>query len=189
MKKIVLTGGPNGGKTTALSIIKESFNSSVELVKEAATMIYAGGFPRTDNSPEHVYCVQRIIYFLTNELEGLGEKTANKDAKLLICDRGSVDGAVYWPGGMDDFFKKMNTTREAQLARYDYVIHLSPPLKSSFYKQQDVLRTESYEESFKVDERILQVWDGHPNRLIIAKEADYLEKAKIIKDFIGNLLK
>ena len=29
MKKIVLTGGPSGGKTTALSILKETFGNKI----------------------------------------------------------------------------------------------------------------------------------------------------------------
>ena len=39
MKKIVLTGGPSGGKTTALSILKETLGKKIALVQEAATLI------------------------------------------------------------------------------------------------------------------------------------------------------
>ena len=42
-KKIAITGGPNSGKTTALSVLKETFGPQVELVREAATMIFSGG--------------------------------------------------------------------------------------------------------------------------------------------------
>ena len=41
-KKIALTGGPNSGKTTALSVLKETFGPQVELVREAATLIFSG---------------------------------------------------------------------------------------------------------------------------------------------------
>lgn len=43
-KKIAITGGPNSGKTTALSVLKETFGPQVELVREAATMILAADF-------------------------------------------------------------------------------------------------------------------------------------------------
>ena len=61
-KRIAITGGPNGGKTTALSVLKETFGSKIEVVPEAATMIFSGGFPRKDGSPEHVRTAQRIIF-------------------------------------------------------------------------------------------------------------------------------
>ena len=129
-KKIALTGGPNSGKTTALSVLKETFGPRVELVKEAATMIFSGGFPRKDGSPEHVRTAQRIIFFATRQMESLAEESS--DAELIVCDRGTVDAAVYWPEGVEDFFNHMGTTLEAELARYDAVLHLSPPTNPAF---------------------------------------------------------
>ena len=71
MKKIVLTGGPSGGKTTALSILKETFGGKIALVQEAATLIYSGGFPRKDNSPVHIEHAQNIIFYTVHQLEEL----------------------------------------------------------------------------------------------------------------------
>lgn len=184
-KKIVLTGGPSGGKTTALSILKETFGSQIELVQEAATMIYRGGFPRKDNSPQHIEHAQRIIFFTAHQLETLAQTTTQ--AKLIVCDRGTIDGAVYWPKGPEDFFKAMNSSLEAELARYDAVIHLSPPPKRDFYQATNV-RTENMEQAFEIDDKILSIWEKHPNRLVIARGKHYFEKAEMIKDFIEKTL-
>ena len=73
-KKIALTGGPNSGKTTALSVLKETFGPRVELVREAATMIFSGGFPRQDNSRAHIEAAQKIIFMATREMEALAEE-------------------------------------------------------------------------------------------------------------------
>ena len=186
-RKIVLTGGPSGGKTTALSIIKENFGARVALVKEAATLIYSGGYPRKDGSAPHMYHGQRIIYFVSKELEELAEKT-EPGAELIICDRGTLDGAVYWPYGPEDFFKSMNTTVEEELNRYYMVIHLSPPRDGSFY-QSTAVRTEDLKGAMEVDRKILKVWEKHPNRIIINENATYFEKARIIKDIITKILK
>lgn len=186
-KRIVLTGGPSGGKTTALSIIKETFGNKVELSKEAATMIYAGGFPRNTESSVHIYHAQRIIYFASIELENLADTTAPQDARLVICDRGTVDGCVYWPHGIEQFFKDMQTTKEQEFKRYDYVIHLSPPPKSELY-YSNAVRTESFEEAIELDKRIMEAWAGHPNRIIIEGKATYLEKAEQIRAVINQLL-
>ena len=184
-KKIVLTGGPSGGKTTALSILKETFGNKIALVQEAATLIYSGGFPRKDNSPLHIEHAQNIIFYTVHQLEHLAEATS--DADLIICDRGSIDGAVYWPKGPEDFFKAMHTTLEAELARYDAVLPLSPPPEKDFYQATNV-RTENLQQAFEIDDKILKIWEKHPNRLVVPREKHYFEKAEIIKNFVEKLL-
>lgn len=186
MKKIVLTGGPSGGKTTALSLLQETFGGDVAIVPEAATLIYSGGFPRKDNSPIHIEHAQNIIFYTVHQLEKLAERTSH--AKVIICDRGSIDGAVYWPHGPEDFFKAMNTTLEAELARYDAVLHLSPPPKKDFYESTHV-RTESLEQAFEIDEKIKKIWEKHPHRTIIGGKEHFFEKAELIKNFVEGLLK
>ncbi len=186
MKKIVLTGGPSGGKTTALSILKETFGKKIALVQEAATLIYSGGFPRTDNSPVHIEHAQKIIYYTVTQLEELAAKTS--DASVMVCDRGTIDGAVYWPYGPEDFFKRMHSSLEAELARYDAVIHLSPPPEKDYYQATNV-RTENLQQAFEIDDKILNIWAKHPNRLVVPREKHYFEKAEIIKNFVENLIK
>lgn len=184
-KTIVLTGGPSGGKTTALSILKETFGNKIALVQEAATMIYSGGFPRKDNSPLHIEHAQNIIFYTVHQLEQLAEETSQ--AQLIVCDRGSIDGAVYWPKGPEDFFKAMNTTLEKELARYDAVLHLSPPPEKDFYQATNV-RTENLQQAFEIDDKILKIWEKHPNRLVVPREKHYFEKAEIIKNFVEKEL-
>ena len=185
-KKIALTGGPNSGKTTALSVLKETFGPQVELVREAATLIFSGGFPRTDNSVAHIEAAQKIIFFTTKQLESLAEKSS--DAPLIVCDRGTVDAAVYWPGGVEDFFKQMNTSLEAELARYDAVLHLSPPTNPAFYQSTHV-RTESLAQAFEIDHKIMDIWKNHPNRMVIGGTEHFLEKAEAIKNFVDKIIK
>lgn len=185
-KKIALTGGPNSGKTTALSILKETFGPQVELVREAATMIFSGGFPRQDNSRHHIEAAQKIIFVATREMEALAEEYSQ--APLIVCDRGTVDAAVYWPGGVEDFFAVMGTSLKKEMARYDAVLHLSPPTNPAFYQSTHV-RTENLHQAFEIDEKILKIWEGHPNRLIVPGKEHYFEKAEIIKDFVEKLFK
>ncbi len=46
-QRIVLTGGPGGGKTTAADLLRRELGSRVVIVPEAATILFAGGFPRS----------------------------------------------------------------------------------------------------------------------------------------------
>ena len=44
-------------------------------------------------------------------------------------------------------------------------------------------------QAFEIDEKILQIWQTHPNRLIITGKEHFFEKAELIKNFVENLLK
>ena len=138
-----------------------------------------------DGSPEHVRTAQRIIFYATQQLESLAMQTSAAD--LIVCDRGTVDAAVYWPEGIEDFFASMGTTLDEQIARYDAVIHLSPPLKAEFYQSTRV-RTETLEEASRIDRKILKIWEKHPNRMVLPSMDHFFQKAGIIKDFIDTLL-
>ena len=47
--------------------------------------------------------VLKALFVATREMEELAEEYSQ--AELIVCDRGTVDAAVYWPGGVEDFFK------------------------------------------------------------------------------------
>jgi len=93
-RRFVLTGGPGAGKTAALELVRRTFCPHVVLVPEAAGILFAGGFPR-GGGPEHARAAQRAIYHVQHELEILALTHA---PALVLCDRGTVDGAAYWPG-------------------------------------------------------------------------------------------
>jgi len=61
------------------------------------------------------------------------------DHKILVCDRGTVDGAAYWAGPPEEYFKSLKTTLEAEIKRYDYVIHLESP-NGHYYDYKNPVR-------------------------------------------------
>ena len=89
--RIVLTGGPGGGKTTAADLFRREMGEAVVIVPEAATMMFTGGFPRY---PEHdaVRSAQLAIYHVQRNLEDI-QATRYPD-RILLCDRGTIDGAA-----------------------------------------------------------------------------------------------
>ena len=44
--KVVLTGGPSGGKTTIATALAKDLTAQTAVVPEAASMLFLGGFPR-----------------------------------------------------------------------------------------------------------------------------------------------
>jgi predicted ATPase len=112
--RIVLTGGPGGGKTTAADLFSREIGDEITLVPESATILFAGGFPRVAESDAQ-RSVQRAIFEVQRSLEDVQSKLFPE--RVLLCDRGTVDGAAYWPDGTDGFFDAMGSThQESSLA-------------------------------------------------------------------------
>jgi predicted ATPase len=186
--KIVLTGGPSGGKTTLASAIQKEFASHVITVPEAASIVFGGGWPRR-KTVFGVQHQQKAIYFLQRELEQLivGE---NPD-RLIICDRGSLDGVAYWPGPgpATDFLVETKTSFEEEIARYDWILHLDTA-PASYYDLTNPLRNESFEEAWKLNEKIKQAWSGHPQRIIIDnnESGHFIEKLQRALFVVGKII-
>lgn len=170
--KIALTGGPSGGKTTLASLIQKEFSEQVVVVPEAASILFGGGFPRRPGikSLQHR---QKAIYFVQRELEGIIREEFPKT--LLVCDRGSLDGIAYWPTAETDFLVAIGSTLEAELARYDWVIHLDTA-PQAHYDISNPLRTESYQEAKQLNERVKTAWAKHPRRFVIANGGHFVDK-------------
>src|SRR6476661_5391894 len=101
-RRIVLTGGPGAGKTVISRRLAAARPDRFVLVPEAATQVYDALQTRWDRlDVEGRRDVQRRIYRLQVEQERrLAD--AHPD-KVLLLDRGTIDGAAYWPEGPDDY--------------------------------------------------------------------------------------
>jgi predicted ATPase len=176
-KKIVLTGGPGGGKTTAADLFCREMNGKVILVPEAATLLFSGGFPRS-KKPEFLQATQASIFQVQKNLEDIhGFENAGK---ILLCDRGTVDGAIYWPGHEKDFFKEMGTSLEAELGRYSHVIYFESAAAGGFeITSNNPNRTESIQEAKLLDEQLRKVWSRHKNFHFVPHSASFIEKVYI----------
>ena len=175
-KRIVFTGGPSGGKTSIIDMVLRRFGKKVVVVPEAATILYAGGFPRKPG-PEPMRHIQRAIYYTVRELEDLTALTS--EAPIALCDRGTLDGMAYWPEGGAGFLESLDTSLEKELARYAIVFHLRPPKTSGSYQLSGV-RIESHRHALELDRRVETVWAQHPNRCVIDEDPDFLVKVNKI---------
>ncbi len=171
---VVLTGGPGAGKTAVLEIIHHHFCEHVVVLPEAAGIVFGGGFPRRPSLAARK-AAQRTIYRVQRELERLAVE--ERTAAVVLCDRGTLDGAAYWPGDPASFFEESGTTHDAEMARYGHVIDLRTPPAGDGYNHTNALRVESAREAAAIDAAILSLWKGHPHREVVASTHDFLEKA------------
>ncbi len=179
-RRIVLTGGPGAGKTAALEMMRKTLCKHVVIVPESAGVVFGGGFPRSPDL-EARRAAQRAVFYVQRELEAA--IMVNHDA-IALCDRGTIDGAAYWPGP-NDLWSAVGTTREAQLARYHAVIHLRTPTLEHGYNHQNPLRTESALEAEAIDRRIAEAWASHPRRFEVPSNHDFLAKVARVVELVS----
>lgn len=175
MKKIVLTGGPCSGKTTTLLALKEEFEDQIILVPEVATILLQGGFPIPGKdlewSEEWQASFQTAVLPLQSAIEDAYVLMAQSNGgKMLICDRGVLDGAAYTPGGVLEFCKRYGVDVEKAQARYAAVIHLeslatAEPKK--YGKADNDSRFEPLERAQELEKATRQAWESHPRRTIL----------------------
>jgi predicted ATPase len=191
--RIVLTGGPGGGKTTAADLFRREIGEKVVIVPETATMLFAGGFPRV-GEPKARMATQRAIFHAQVALEDI--QGALYPGRVLLCDRGTIDGAAFWPGDAPEgFFESLGTSLERELERYDAVIFFeSAAVGDISIEGGNPARTESNEEARQLDMRLRELWSEHPNFHFVphstsffAKLQDGLEQLQQIVDDNGLL--
>lgn len=183
-KKLAVTGGPSGGKTTLIEVLKKEFGAKIKVAPEAASILYKGGFPRIKNYAGYFHAQLAIISTLRHIEELMIE--SHPDC-LIVCDRGSLDSLAYWPDSEEHFFKNINSTRQAELARYDWVLHLDTATESD-YDTSNPIRTESFHEALLLNEKVRSSWDGHPHRQVITAENDFFGKMKKATDIVADIL-
>ncbi|HSN81023.1 MAG TPA: AAA family ATPase [Polyangiales bacterium] len=173
--RIVLTGGPGGGKTTAADLFRREIGEKVVIVPETATMLFVGGFPRLGEWEARA-ATQRAIFHAQVALEDI--QGAHYPNRVLLCDRGTIDGAAFWPDeAPEGFFESLGTTIHEQLARYDAVIFFeSAAVGDIAIEGGNPARTETNEQARQLDVRLREVWSQHPNFHFIPHRESFFAK-------------
>lgn len=172
-KLVVLTGGPGAGKTAVLETIRRYFCEHVQILPEAAGIVFGGGFPRETSIPLRC-AAQRAIYHVQRELERAAIEACT--AAVVLCDRGTIDGLAYWPVEERRFWADTKSTLDEELARYAAVIHLRTPSGDTGYDHTNPLRIESASEAAAIDARVADAWARHPHRASVESDTDFLKK-------------
>ncbi len=184
--RVVLTGGPGGGKTTAADLLRREIGDRVIVVPEAATSLFSGGFPRP-TEPHAARSTQDAIYHVQRNLEDI--QSAEYPDRLLLCDRGTVDGGAYWPDGPDDFFTSVGSTHSEELERYDAVIFFETAACGGHgFESENRFRTESQREAIDLDARLRALWMPHPRFTLISHTASFFRKMTIGVGILENLV-
>ncbi len=189
--KIVLSGGPGGGKSKSLKrliVELKKYGYTVYPVFESAEEILNKGFKRGCS----IYEFQKAIALNQLERENELENTIDDNEKsVIICDRGLMDARVYLIDKDFNKFKDELKMSDIDLRdRYDAVFHLdSTSNHSSVEYLMEGIRIETEIEAQQINDRSLRAWCGNPHYRFIPVQESFDKKYDIllkeIKAFLG----
>jgi CYTH domain-containing protein/DNA-binding XRE family transcriptional regulator/thymidylate kinase len=186
MTKIVITGGPCAGKTTAMSWIQNFFTKlgyAVLFVPETATELINGGLaPWTcDTGVSFQKCLMRLQLEKEKVFEQ-GAAAMQADKVLIVCDRGALDNKAYMTDLEFASVASAANSNEVELRdSYDAVFHLVTAAKGAeqFYTTaNNAARTETPEQAAALDDKLIAAWTGHPHLRVIDNSSGFEDKMK-----------
>ena len=196
--KIVLTGGPCAGKSTAMSWIQNAFTErgyKVLFVPETATELITGGVaPWSCGSNLDYQCCQMRLQTDKEEVFFDAAKSMPDEKILIVCDRGMMDNRAYmtemdFRAVLDRIHKTEVEIRDS----YDAVFHLVTVANGApeIYlknKENNPARTESVEQAVTLDSKLISAWTGHPHLRVIDNSTGFEQKMKrLIAEIAGFL--
>ena len=191
--KIVLTGGPCGGKTDSIEFLSKKLIEQdylVKVVDETANFLLKLGYMPSVNIS--TFDFQNLLF----KIQFLNEYMSEGKSNILLCDRGLFDGKVYI--GNDDFQKilDLNKVKEKEVfSTYDGALYF----RSISYEYPDEFSKKRIYESPEVgrirDERCKEIWidkivpcnydnlDGFENKqkmiyLALKEKLEHLKQSK-----------
>lgn len=184
-KKIVLTGGACGGKTESLPFIKEHFTKlgyDVYIVNEMATILILGGIIATKVGGKNF---QELVVGMQIEMQRTFENAislSENNKNLIIFDRCPIDAMMFINREeFDEIANKFETTYENIMNSYDGIINMEAVAKTFpelYTSQNNKARRDEGENTVETDNKLLEAYREHPNRVIIGSYKDFNEKAE-----------
>lgn len=181
--KIVLTGGPCGGKTTALKYVSERLNRlkiPVFTVEECATRLISGGkTPRNTGGYEFHKQLFELALKEEREKTDCAAKLSCEKAVVLF-DRGLLDSRAYVTAAEFERYTSLyNLSEELIRNSYDAVFHLvtaADGAEADYSLKNNAARSENIDEARRADAEILSVWTGTAHLRIVDNSTDFEHK-------------
>lgn len=203
IKRIVLTGGPCAGKTTALVRVIEHFSNlgfKVFTLPEVPTMFTQAGMNYLTQNPDFFYEGEKATLEIQLALEDkfLRMAEACNEPAVIVCDRGAMDISAYMQPEMWERITRDvgTTTQHLRDERYDAVLHLVSAADGAeqFYTtSNNASRNEpASEEGLRIarllDKKVIEAWTGHGHLRVINNHEDFEAKIRRVIKEITHVL-
>ncbi len=183
--RIVITGGPCAGKTTAFARIESELSAlgyKVFVVPETFSEMYSGGIKLWEYKNIDFQDMLFRTQFYKEEIYNEAARKCREKNVVILYDRGLIDGLAYTD--VDDvakIFERNNVTLNVLMNRYDAVIHMITAADGAeeIYlanMKSNVARYEDVESAIITDRALKNVWTGHPHLRIVDNSTNFSEK-------------
>lgn len=194
--KIVITGGPCAGKSTAMSWIQNAFTQmgyTVLFIPETATeLITAGVSPWKCGSVLEYQTCQLKLQIEKENVFMKAASTMSSEKILIVCDRGALDNKAYMnESDFAEAAKYVNSNEVALRDNYDAVFHLVTAAKGAreyYTTTNNSARTEDAEQATIIDDKLIAAWTGHPHLRVINNSVSFEHKMKTLISEISLFL-
>lgn len=202
--KIVLTGGPCGGKTTGqsrLSTFFENLGWKVFRVPETATVLLSGGIKFSDLNAEQdsggglesrqpavasqAFKFQENLLRTMLQIENTFFELAESNDRntLIICDRGAMDASAFISKEEWERMMQGNNWNSVELRdnRYNQIVHMVTAANGAedFYTTEDhACRSEGMDLARDLDYNAASAWVGHPYFDVIDNSTEFEKKIR-----------
>lgn len=188
--KIVITGGPCAGKTTALEMLEVALqedDDTVIIINETATELMQGGIRPFGRKKDALALINFQRMILRTQLAKEDKRLESipyvpNDSISVLYDRGAMDNGAYLEDEeFEGLIAEEGVTEEELLNRYDLVIHLMSTAvdKASCYVNSKE-RKEDPKEARRLDRKTVRMWSKHKNLIVIDNEGTIEEKVDLV---------
>ncbi len=188
---VVITGGPAAGKSTVINRIVERFGRRVVVVPEAATTLLGSGIPAPTTETTELF-QQVIIPLQQYNQDSLLALAKKQGAKVIVYDRGLLDGAAYVDNGLERILSYLDQDLSQVYEQIDKVINLQTVARyypERFGKANNLHRMESDpQQAIDLDDRIQEVWRNHPQWELIDGELGIESVVELVLALIGRMM-
>ncbi|MGM9803281.1 MAG: AAA family ATPase [Muribaculaceae bacterium] len=202
IKRIVLTGGPCAGKTTALVRVIEQFSNlgyKVFTLPEVPTMFTQAGMNYLTQNKDFFFEGEKATLEIQLALEDKFMRMAQACTEpcVIICDRGTLDISAYMaPEMWNTITSSVGVDTAGLRSRYDAVLHLVSAADGAeqFYTtSNNAQRLEKADEAGlkiarELDKKVIRAWSGHPHLRVINNNEDFDRKLNRVLKEISNVL-
>ena len=163
IKKIVLTGGPCAGKTTALVKVIEHFSSlgyKVFTIPEVPTMFTQAGMDYLTKNAAFFHEGEKATLEIQLALEDKFMRMAETctEPVVIVCDRGAMDISAYMtPDMWQEITSAVGVTTQQLRDRM-------------------------------LDKKVIEAWTGHPHLRVINNHEDFDKKINRVLKEISSVL-
>jgi len=200
--EVVLTGGPGGGKTSAIPHLMRYYSERgirVLCVPEMATLLFNSGISDLNtirNEDPRAYAsiqAQLLLMYqsMRTHYQALAEALAPTKV-LILYDRGPCDSLAYMDRGMFFAILSENSfTLHDVRDSYDLVVHMvtaADGAREHYTMDNNAARWESPDEAVIADRNTQRAWLGHPHLRVIDNSTDFEGKLSRLVTHVNSVI-